>query len=94
MQEPGQDDATLPAAAIVALNRGRVIEAIKLVRDSEPGLGLAAAKARVDAYVARDPMLKSQVEQQVKASRSRLVRWVIIFDVLLFAALAWYFFMR
>ena len=94
MQHPAQDDATLPAAAIVALNRGRVIEAIKLVRESEPGLGLAGAKARVDAYVARDPMLKAQVEQQVKASRSRLVRWVIIVDILLFAGLAGYFFLR
>jgi ribosomal protein L7/L12 len=94
MQHPAQDDATLPAAAIVALNRGQVIEAIKLVRESEPGLGLAGAKAKVDAYVARDPMLKAQVEQQVKASRSRLVRWVIIFDILLFAGLAWYFFLR
>jgi ribosomal protein L7/L12 len=94
MQHTAQDDATLPAAAIVALNRGQVIEAIKLVRESEPGLGLAGAKAKVDAYVARDPMLKAQVEQQVKASRSRLVRWVIIFDILLFAGLAWYFFLR
>jgi ribosomal protein L7/L12 len=94
MQHTAQDEATLPAAAIVALNRGQVIEAIKLVRESEPGLGLAGAKAKVDAYVARDPMLKAQVEQQVKASRSRLVRWVIIFDILLFAGLAWYFFLR
>jgi len=94
MQHPAQDDATLPAAAIVALNRGQVIEAIKLVRESEPGLGLAGAKAKVDAYVARDPMLKAQVEQQVKASRGRLVRWVIIVDILLFAGLAWYFFLR
>jgi ribosomal protein L7/L12 len=94
MQHTAQDDATLPAAAIVALNRGQVIEAIKLVRESEPGLGLAGAKAKVDAYVARDPMLKAQVEQQVKASRSRLVRWVIIVDILLFAGLAWYFFLR
>jgi len=94
MQHPAQDDATLPAAAIVALNRGQVIEAIKLVRESEPGLGLAGAKAKVDAYVARDPMLKAQVEQQVKASRSRLVRWVIIVDILLFAGLAWYLFLR
>jgi ribosomal protein L7/L12 len=94
MQHPTQDEATLPAAAIVALNRGQVIEAIKLVRQSEPGLGLAGAKAQVDAYVARDPMLKVQVEQQVKASRSRLVRWVIIVDILLFAGLAGYFFLR
>jgi ribosomal protein L7/L12 len=94
MQDPGQDEATLPAAAIVALNRGQLIEAIKLVRESEPGLGLSGAKARVDSYAARDPMLKAQLEQQVKASRSRLVRWVIVIEILLFAGLAWYFFLR
>lgn len=94
MEEHDQDEAALPAAAIVALNRGKAIEAIKLVREAEPGLGLAAAKARVDAYVGRDPMLKAQLEQQVKAARNRLIRWVVVIDILLFAALGWYFFLR
>ena len=94
MDADEQDDAPLPAAAIVALNRGHVIEAIKRVREAEPGLGLAAAKARVDAYIGRDPMLSAHLEQQVKAARSRLIRWVVVIDILLFAALGWYFFLR
>ena len=94
MDEHDEDETALPAAAIVALNRGQVIEAIKLVREAEPGLGLAAAKARVDAYVGRDPMLRAQLDQQVKAARSRHIRWVVVIDILLFAALGWYFFLR
>ena len=94
MDEHDQDEPALPAAAIVALNRGQAIEAIKLVREAEPGLGLAAAKSRVDAYIGRDPMLKAQLEQQVKAARNRLIRWVVVIDILLFAALGWYFFLR
>jgi ribosomal protein L7/L12 len=94
MDEHDQDEVALPAAAIVALNRGRVIEAIKLAREAEPGLGLAGAKARVDAYLGRDPMLKAQLEQRAKAARNRLIRWIVVIDVLLFAALGWYFFLR
>jgi len=94
MEEPDQDEPALPAAAIVALNRGQVIEAIKLVREAEPGLGLADAKARVDAYVGRDPMLKAQLEQQSRAARKRFARWIIVIDILLFAALGWYFYLR
>ena len=42
-------EATLPAAAALALQRGAVIEAIKLTREAT-GLGLAEAKALVDAH--------------------------------------------
>jgi hypothetical protein len=94
MDADEQDEAPLPAAAIVALNRGQLIEAIKRVREGEPGLGLAGAKARIEAYVARDPMLRQQFEQGRRDARSRLVRWVIVIDLVLFAGLAWYFFLR
>ena len=94
MDADEQDEAPLPAAAVVALNRGQLIEAIKRVREGEPGLGLAAAKARIEAYVARDPMLTQQFEQARRDARSRLVRWVIVIDLVLFAGLAWYFFLR
>jgi hypothetical protein len=86
--------AALPAAAIVAVNQGRMIEAIRIVREGEPGLGLAAARARVEAHVARDPMLKAQLEQKMKEARGRLVRWVLVIDVLLVAAVVWYLFGR
>jgi ribosomal protein L7/L12 len=40
----------LPDAAIAALRDGHVIDAIKLVRE-QTGLGLAEAKAAIDAYL-------------------------------------------
>ena len=95
MSETDQDsDAPLPAAAIVALNRGQLIEAIRLTREAAPGLDLKDAKDRVDAYVDRDPMLKARVEQQQSDARRKLVRWVLVIDVVLVAIAVWYFFLR
>jgi hypothetical protein len=56
----------LPTAARAALQQGRKIEAIKLVREAE-GLGLKDAKDRVEHYVANDPLLK----ETFAASQSR-----------------------
>ena len=42
---------SLPTAAALAVNDGRLIEAIKIVRETDR-LDLTAAKARVDAYIA------------------------------------------
>ena len=89
-----ESGASLPAAAIVALNRGQLIEAIKLTREAKPGLGLKEAKDRVDGYVGRDPMLKARVEQQQSEARRKLVRWVLAIDVVLVAIAIWYFFLR
>lgn len=47
-----QGGDALPPAAQAALARGEIIEAIKIVRQTE-GIGLKAAKARVDAHHGR-----------------------------------------
>lgn len=47
-----QNDASLPASVITEMQQYGKIAAIKVLRDLEPGLGLADAKARVDAYEA------------------------------------------
>jgi hypothetical protein len=94
MQPERDDTPEMPAAAIVAINQGKVIEAIRIVREAAPGLGLKDAKERVEAYVARDPMLKSQHEQRRRLARGKLIKAVLIIDVLLAAAIIWYFFGR
>lgn len=94
MTELSDDDVHLPADAVVALNRGQVIEAIRLTREAQSGLGLKEAKERVEACVARDPMLRARVEQWQAGLRRRVVRWVLVLDLLLVAALVWYFFLR
>lgn len=48
---------SLPSAALAALQQGRKIEAIKIVRELE-SIGLKEAKDRVEQYVANDPRLK------------------------------------
>ncbi len=72
---------------------GRKVDAIKCVREAE-GLGLMEAKQRVDAYVERDPILKAQFAEQQLRMKRRLIRWVLMIDLLLIAAVAWYFFGR
>lgn len=55
LPDPGSAPAPvagLPAGAMSALDRGEIIEAIKIVRE-ESGLGLAEAKARVDAELSK-----------------------------------------
>ena len=47
----------IPAEAVVALQRGNKVEAIKLTR-AHTGLGLKEAKDEVEAYIAAQPQLQ------------------------------------
>lgn len=94
MTDSEEDVPPLPAAAIVAVNQGRLIEAIRIIRESEPGLGLAGAKVRVDAHLRRDPLLKAQLEEKMKDARARLIRWMVVIYVALGAAVVYYLFLR
>lgn len=67
---------TLPQAAISALWRGQVVEAIKLVR-VEQNIGLKEAKEHVEAYVDTEPALRSRLVQAHADAREGLLRWVI-----------------
>lgn len=75
----------IPDSAIVALNQGQKLEAIKLVREST-GLGLKEAKEAVEAYIASQPHLQ---EQFASAGRGRwsgcLVLVIILAGILYFA---------
>lgn len=93
MADSPDDDRPLPAAAAAALSTGRMIDAIKHVREAE-GLGLMEAKQRVEAHVERNPMLKVQLAEQQARMKRRLIQWVLVIDVLLVAAVLWYFFGR
>jgi ribosomal protein L7/L12 len=89
-----EDGPALPAAAIVAINQGRMIEAIRIVRESVPGLGLKEARDLVEDYAGRDPMLKAQLEQRRAEARRKLIKTFLIIDLLLVAGILWYFFGR
>ena len=93
MLDQPEEDRPLPAAAVAALSIGRKIDAIKYLREAE-GLGLMEAKQRVEAYVERNPVLKAQLAEQQARIKRRLIQWGLIIDVLLIAAILWYFFGR
>lgn len=93
MPDETAEDRPLPAAAAAALSTGHMIDAIKRVREAE-GLGLTEAKQRIDAYIVRKPALKAQLAEQQAQMKRRLIQWFLIIDVLLVAAVLWYFFGR
>ena len=83
--------SNIPQAAIVALEQGNTIEAIKIVR-LERSLGLKESKDLVDAYLKSRPDLQRRL-QAVQAETIRgFVRWLVIFLAL--AAAAAYFVMQ
>ena len=89
--EPTADERPQP---MVAVNQGRMIEAIKIVRESVPGLDLKEARDLVEGYAGRDPVLKAQLAQRRAEARRKLIKAVLIIDLLLAAGILWYFFGR
>ena len=67
----------IPQAAVSALWRGNVIEAITLVRQ-EQHIGLKAAKDQVDAYLLSQPILRKKMEQARADTREGLLRWLAV----------------
>ncbi len=81
----------LPSSALLALDEGRLIDAIKAVREVER-LGLAEAQLRVSSYVSTQPQLQERLKQRAAEVRKTIVKWVLIVDaVLIGAALLWFF---
>jgi hypothetical protein len=80
----------LPTAAAMALNEGRKMEAIKIVRETE-GCDLTAAVARVNAALDADPVAKARFDVVARTRRNSLVFWIVLVDLLLVAgAVIWY----
>lgn len=79
------DEQPLPAAVVAAIQQGRKIDAIKLLR-AETGLGLKESKEAVDAYVQRHPTLAAQMGPQAGSTLGRLV----LVGVVVAAAIAAY----
>ena len=78
----------LVPAAIVALEQGNTIEAIKIVR-LERGLGLKESKDLVEAYLKSRPDLQRRLEAAQAEARQGFVRWLTIF-LALAAAIAYF----
>jgi hypothetical protein len=83
----------LPLEAATLLQEGRVPEAIKAVREAEH-IGGRAARKRIDAHLAQEPLLRAQLQAQRQAARRRFFFWFLLVDALIVAALIWWFFYR
>jgi len=83
----------LPPEPATLLTEGRMIEAIKVLRNSN-GIGLKEAKDWVDWHIAQDPMLRVQLETQQRAMRRKFFLWFLLVDVAIAAGLIYYFFYR
>jgi len=80
----------IPLEAVTLLGEGRLVEAIKVVRQTEM-LGLREAKQRVDAHIARDPMLRVQLETLQRETRRKFFFWFIVVDLVITAGLVYWF---
>ena len=65
----------LPAAAIAALQEGRKIDAIRIVRE-ERNLELKEAKDAVDAYVRSQPALQASLQSRQTQAMRGLLNWI------------------
>lgn len=70
---------------------GNIIEAIKIVREAQ-GIGLKEAKDRVEAWIATQPVLQSQLETRRKEARGGF--WVLAILVLIGCLAAFGYFSR
>ena len=77
---------SLSTQAIAALMAGRMIEAIKLVRE-EQRLGLKEAKDLVDEYVAAHPELRTMMASAPRNVSSAPIVWLMVAALL--GWLAW-----
>ena len=83
----------LPIEAVTLLGEGQLIEAIKVVRQTEM-LGLRAAKKRVEAHLVGDPVLRVQLETVQKEARRKFFFWFFLVDLVIAAGAIYWFFFR
>ena len=83
----------LPAEPATLLTEGRLIDAIKVLRETQ-GIGLKQAKAWIEWHIDQDPMLRVQLETQQRATRRKFFLWFLVVDAVITAAIVYYLFYR
>jgi hypothetical protein len=78
----------LPKAAVEALRKGNLIEAIRIV-SRERDMGLKEAKAQVEDYLVSQPALKKKMDKVLVEAQQKFIRWMI--GLLVLAAIGVYF---
>ncbi len=85
---PAAGGEAIPLAAVAALQNGKFIEAVKIVRQAR-GIGLKDAKDTVDSYVASEPLVRSRLAAARAETRRSALLWGIALALL--AGLVVYF---
>ncbi len=70
-----------PLAAVSALQNGRFIDAVKIVRQAQGG-GLKEAKEAVDRYVASEPLIRGRLGAARAETRRSALLWGIALALL------------
>lgn len=87
-----KENLELPPEAIMELERGNIIAAIKYVR-AVHNMGLKEAKDAVDLCLANNPAIKQHMSSVQSENNSRAFSWLIVVAGLGLAAfLFWKFF--
>ncbi len=71
----------LPRAAVEALRRGNLIDAIKVVRQ-ERNIGFKEAKEVVEIHIASQPALKKKMDKVLVTAQQKFIRWMVGFLVI------------
>lgn len=89
MQKPTGRPTTISPEALQALQQGQLITAIKITRQ-QTGLGLKESKDLVDAYLAKNPSLQQQFQNQSHALKPNGLI-VLLVLLLLLGAIIYFF---
>jgi hypothetical protein len=83
----------LPLEVTTLLAEGQAADAIKVLQHTD-GSSLRVARARIEAHIAQDPLLRVQFESQRRATRRRLFLWFLLIDLGITAGLIYWFITR
>jgi len=73
---PFADSEAMPLAAVSALQNGKLIEAVRVVRQARR-IGLKDAKDAVERYLASEPLIRSRFDAANAESRRTALLWAI-----------------
>jgi ribosomal protein L7/L12 len=85
-------EINVPPAAVTALDRGRLIDAIKATREANPGLGLKDAKEAVEAFLENNPATQREFKSAASESFRRVAgNWLFVFAVVGVVVIAYWY---
>ena len=81
----------LPLEAVSRLNEGKVIDAVKALREARE-LTLKQAMEWIESHVADNPIMRAQLESRQRAARLKVYGWFVLAVAVLGTAI--YYFSR